>query len=263
MIYVKNKRTSLGLFALLLCAALTALPCAARTVETVSVHVNGRSLYAEQPLLIDGSTYVSLDALRAALGDRSGTPVSADGRVLRAGSRCVYMSAEAFTENQTLYIPLRAAAMLYGAQIRWDADAGCASFYSIRRSMLSAESVYDEEDLYWMSRIISAESRGEPLEGKLAVGTVVCNRVDSEEFPSTITEVIFDRQYGVQFTPVANGTVYDDPTQESVDAAKMILEGYRTDPEVLYFIYEDIATNKWTVYNCSYAFTIGCHDFYS
>jgi hypothetical protein len=42
----------------------------------------------------------------------------------------------------------------------------------------------------------------------------------------------------------------------------MTLEGYRVSSDILYFIYEAIAENLWTVYNCDYQFTIGCHDFY-
>ncbi len=121
---------------------------------------------------------------------------------------------------------------------------------------------YTEEDLYWMSRIISAESRGEPLLGKLAVGTVVLNRVASGEFPDTVREVIFDRKWGVQFTPVANGTVYDEPTQESVLAAKLVLDGARVAGDSLYFIAPELTDNHWTMENRTYVTTIGCHWFY-
>ena len=41
------------------------------------------------------------------------------------------------------------------------------------------------EDLHGLSRIISAESRGESLAGQIAVGNVICNRVASEEVPDT------------------------------------------------------------------------------
>lgn len=49
-------------------------------------------------------------------------------------------------------------------------------------------------DLYWLSRIISAESRGESLKGQIAVGNVVLNRVEEDDFPDTIPAVIFDRK---------------------------------------------------------------------
>ena len=121
---------------------------------------------------------------------------------------------------------------------------------------------YTEEDLYWMARIISAESRGEPLLGKLAVGTVVLNRVASAGFPDTIHDVIFDRKWGVQFTPVANGTVYNEPTQESVLAAKLVLDGARAAGDSLYFLAPDLTDNHWTMENRTYVTTIGCHWFY-
>jgi N-acetylmuramoyl-L-alanine amidase len=47
----------------------------------------------------------------------------------------------------------------------------------------SGDTWYDEEDLYWLSRIISAEARGESLEGQIAVGNVVLNRMKSDRWP--------------------------------------------------------------------------------
>jgi len=246
----------------LLAAAALMLPSFAARSE-VSVTVNGRSLYEEELLLIDGSTYVPLEEFREVLGDSSRTQVNASGRTLAAGDRRLYMNGgEAIRENGELYIPVRSAAALYDARVAWDGETRTAEVTADRSTIRPGSSVYGDDELYWLSRIISAESRGEPLEGKLAVGTVVCNRVEAANFPSTVREVIFDRKYGVQFTPVANGTIYNDPTPESITAAKMCLEGYRTHSDILYFIYEAIASNLWTVYNRDYAFSIGVHDFY-
>ena len=74
-----------------------------------------------------------------------------------------------------------------------------------------ASKFYRPDEVLWLSRIIIAESRGESLLGQIAVGNVVLNRVKSRDFPNTIYGVIFDRKYGVQFTPVANGTIYNTP----------------------------------------------------
>ena len=113
-----------------------------------------------------------------------------------------------------------------------------------------------------MSRIISAESRGEPLAGKLAVGTVVLNRVASSQFPDTIYGVIFDDKWGVQFTPTANGTIYQEPTAESVLAAKLCLDGAREAGDSLYFLAPKIATNHWVMENRELVAIIGNHWFY-
>lgn len=62
--------------------------------------------------------------------------------------------------------------------------------------------VQAEGDAYLLAAIIQCEADGEPYEGKLAVGSVVMNRVKSSRFPNTVTGVIY--QNG-QFSPVASG----------------------------------------------------------
>lgn len=59
-----------------------------------------------------------------------------------------------------------------------------------------------DSDAYLLGAIIQCEAEGESYEGKLAVGSVVLNRVKSSYFPSTISGVIY--QSG-QFSPVASG----------------------------------------------------------
>jgi N-acetylmuramoyl-L-alanine amidase len=130
-------------------------------------------------------------------------------------------------------------------------------------AVASASQVYNSTDLYWLSRIISAEAKGESLEGQIAVGNVVLNRVRSSEFPSTVKEVIFDTKYGVQFSPVSNGTIYDTPTESAVLAAKICLEGYSLSDSALYFFNPALATSSWIKRSRTYIMTIGNHAFYA
>ena len=134
--------------------------------------------------------------------------------------------------------------------------------YKQAKSMVKADSAYDYEDLYWLARIISAEAKGESFTGQIGVGTVVLNRVRSSQFPNTVKGVVFDRQYGTQFTPVANGTIYEAPTESAVVAAKMCLDGYTLSNSVLYFLNPRISTSSWIQNNRQYAFRVGNHDFY-
>ena len=134
--------------------------------------------------------------------------------------------------------------------------------YAQAKGMVKSDSAYDYEDLYWLSRISSAEAKGESFTGQIGVGTVVLNRVRSSQFPNTIKGVVFDQKYGTQFTPVANGTIYDAPTQSAVVAAKMCLDGYTLSGSVLYFLNPRIATSSWIQNNRKYAFRVGNHDFY-
>ena len=121
---------------------------------------------------------------------------------------------------------------------------------------------YNAVQLYWLSRIISAESQGESLQGQIAVGNVVLNRVKSKDFPNSIPAVIFDTKGGVQFEPVSNGTLYQAPTAQSVTAAKRALDGERPVGNCLYFYAPALSKGVWISTNRTYYTTIGCHRFY-
>lgn len=98
--------------------------------------------------------------------------------------------------------------------------------------------------------------------GKIAVANVVLNRVKSPLFANNIYDVIFDRNYGVQFTPILNGTIYNTPLGDSVVAAKRALRGENYASESLYFLNPRIATSSWIINNRTFFRRIGNHDFY-
>ena len=91
------------------------------------------------------------------------------------------------------------------------------------------------EDLEILACIIQCEAEGEPYIGKLAVGSVVLNRVASSSFPNTIVGVIY--QSG-QFSPVASGRMAArlaaGANSECRQAAQEVLNGNITVP-YLYF----------------------------
>ena len=263
-----------ALLGLLLAGALTVLALPALAADSLTV--GGQELWtAARARYINSTTYVSLRTVAQTLRPdadifwRDGAAwVEADGLTIRAcpgeqwltvNGRAFYIKdGVAFTGDAVL-VPVRVLARALGASVDWSREAGV----TVRSGSGGPDArAYTDGDLYWMARIISAESRGEPLLGKLAVGTVVLNRVASREFPDTVYDVIFDRQWGVQFTPVANGTVYDDPTEESVLAAKLVLDGARAAGDSLYFIAPELTSNHWTMEHRTYVTTIGCHWFY-
>ncbi|MGE5593389.1 MAG: cell wall hydrolase [Betaproteobacteria bacterium] len=82
------------------------------------------------------------------------------------------------------------------------------------------------EERLLLARLIRAEAEAEPFEGQVAVGAVVLNRVESPDYPDTITDVIYQVDQGyVQFTPVANGTINLPPTEQAIEAADRALAG--------------------------------------
>jgi N-acetylmuramoyl-L-alanine amidase len=118
-------------------------------------------------------------------------------------------------------------------------------------------------DLYWLSRIIEAEASGEPYLGKVAVGSVILNRVTSPDFPGTVKGVIFEYYKGIpQFSPVANGTIYNIPSQDSINAAMDAMGGARPVQSATYFFNPDISSSTWIANNKTYVARIGNHVFY-
>lgn len=84
-------------------------------------------------------------------------------------------------------------------------------------------------DVAMLAALIQCEAGGESYEGKLAVGSVVMNRVDSSYFPDTVVGVIY--QSG-QFSPVASGrfavVLSSGADASCVQAATEVLAGTRT-----------------------------------
>lgn len=150
--------------------------------------------------------------------------------------------------------------------IRIDGIAGNQTQFLLFPKVISRGTIersIDSTDLYWMSRIINAEAEAESYNGKTAVGNVIMNRVKSKEFPNTVKGVIFEYYKGIpQFSPVENGTIYNNPSSESIKAAKDALNGVKPVGAATYFFNPDKASGKWIVENKSYVMKIDDHVFY-
>lgn len=181
-----------------------------------------------------------------------------------ANGRYFYIPELVQELDGTVMVPVREAARAFGVEVVWHEDTRCISVESTQVDILqSGEEFYGEEDLYWLSRIIHAESGNQPLEGMIAVGNVVLNRVEDPSCPDTIYEVIFDDRYGVQFSPTETGTIYDEPNEQSIIAAKLCLEGYEVAGASLFFLNPEIGVSSWFTSTRTYVTTIGDHVFYA
>jgi N-acetylmuramoyl-L-alanine amidase len=182
---------------------------------------------------------------------------------LEANGRMLYAAGGIKIENGTTMVPLRAFAKAFGASVAWDGAAQAALVTRGSGTITPGGSYYDADAVYWLSRIISAESMSEPLKGKIAVGNVIMNRVKSPDFPDTIYGVIFDSRWGGQFQPVKNGSIYNTPGADSVLAAKLCLDGASVVGDSIFFLNPAISSNFWTMQNRDYMATIGNHQFYA
>jgi len=122
---------------------------------------------------------------------------------------------------------------------------------------------YTATDLYWLARIIHAEAEAEPYAGKVAVGNVILNRVKSGSFPNTIKGVIFEYYEGIpQFSPVADGTIYNTPNADSISAAKAAFSGTNYIGSATYFFNPDKSEGTWIIQHKTFVKRIGNHVFY-
>ena len=230
----------------------------------------GRAPSAFYGEMKNGTTYAPVREFAIAMGAasviRAGNTVSvsANGLALSATAGDIYIEANGrylyvpegcLAIGDGVYAPVRVLAEAFGAEVDWNGDFLIARV-TPGSAPISSETPYSDEDLYWMSRIITAEARGESFEGQIAVGNVVMNRIASELFPDTVYAVVFD---GIQFTPAVSGAIYNTPTEQCILAAKLALEGVRTVGDSLFF---SATTSCWADNNRAYSGAIGGHHFY-
>lgn len=202
----------------------------------------------------DGSIYWD-SARRAAVASWDGHTIVAPIGYGQITVDNVNYSGRVTLEQGRTIVPLRSVLTACGNQVVWDP-------YLHGAAITSASAPYDAQDLYWLSHIISSESQSQPYDGQIAVGNVICNRVENPDYPNSIPGVIFDRKDGVQFEPVGNGSIHLPPTPQSIKAAKDVLDGRVVTPVCQYFFNPKLSTGQWIVSNCTYDRTIGSHDFY-
>lgn len=118
-------------------------------------------------------------------------------------------------------------------------------------------SLYRESELSLLARLVSGEARGEPYTGQVAVAAVVLNRVRSDEFPDTISGVIF--QPGA-FDAVWDGQFDMEPTASSIRAARDAMNGWDPTGGCTYYYNPATATNEW-IWSRQVQLSIGRHAF--
>lgn len=117
------------------------------------------------------------------------------------------------------------------------------------------------EDRELLAKLVHAEAKGEPYAGKVAVATVVLNRMDSTEFPNSIKEVIYQVANGhYAFSPVQNGEINQAPSQEARDAVQEAL-AFRGQGQGSLFFYNPVTSTSDWITNRDTLLTIGKHRF--
>ena len=246
----------------------------------VDLYKDGKQILKGQVADIGGTVYVPVQRFADHFGSFKTVYTEATEQVVITGTnlsitvkvgdpyitvneRIFYTGKKVISLGGWIFVPLTSMSKAVGAKVTIRSGYYDAFITSGDPTKVQwASEYYDSTDLYWLSRIISAEAKGEPFAGQIAVGNVVLNRVRSKQFPNTVKGVIFDTKYGTQFSPVASGTIYNTPTASAVRAAKICLEGYSLSTKMIYFYNPSIATSSWIGRTRPYIMTIGNHKFY-
>ncbi|MCL2401131.1 MAG: cell wall hydrolase [Oscillospiraceae bacterium] len=245
-------------------------------VDSVLLSINGTRVDFGVPvILINATTYVPIYYFSMAMGvdyvtqyDGMAT-VSAPGLRIYANAGDPYLVANGRylhvpylcrEIDGQIYVPIRPLAYAFGAELAWNSYTRTVSVVQLGEPIKHGDYFYCETDVFWMSRIISAEARGEPFVGQIAVGNVVMNRVDSYMYPDTIHGVIFDRRHGIQFTPAHSGAINRTPYRTCIIAAKLALEGANVIGDSLFFSSSRITC--WASRNRPFNTRIGNHNFF-
>ncbi len=98
------------------------------------------------------------------------------------------------------------------------------------------------KDIFLMSQIVYAESKGEPYDGKVAVASVILNRVKHPSFPKTIEGVVKERN---AFSCIKNGEINVNPDSDCQNAVLDAIKGVDPSNSAVFFYNPKTATSKW------------------
>ena len=263
---MKRTRFQGGLAAFLLAASLAAPTSAAR------VEINGAVLDANEGWVENGTSYVTLHALSREGDYRltwDGTQACLEGedfilwarpgtQYIEVNGRALYVPDGVSVVDNRTALPLRLLEDALGGEVTWNERVRIASFDVTQAQAERAD--YPEEDLYWLARVISAESRGESLLGQIAVGNVVLNRVASPIFPNSVHGVLAQKS---QFSTYKGGKLANrTPNEGSIIAAKLVLDGGVVEEVKNALWFDAMCSNSWAARHKACLVVIGGHKFY-
>ena len=231
--------------------------------ESVGRYVeNGVTYVALAPMaqVLDSTVSINWDGTTATVySDRLNLTAQVGQLYLVANGRYLYIPEGVRMVNNMVTVPLSTLVEAFGATLTWDGATGVTRIARGTGGIVSGDAFYNQNDLFWLSRVIYAESGNQSLEGQMAVGNVVMNRVAHPAYPNTVEGVLAQKN---QFSTYKSGALASrTPTEKCVIAAKLVLDGGEV-AETDGALYFDSARSSWASRNRQYAATLGGHTFY-
>lgn len=109
--------------------------------------------------------------------------------------------------------------------------------------------LYSEQEIEILQRIVEAEATNQTIESKINVANVILNRVNSEKFPNTIKEVVFQKN-PTQFSPTSDGRYNEvDISDDTIEACEKAFTEKDTTDGALFFCnprdVKNLQTQSW------------------
>ncbi len=114
-----------------------------------------------------------------------------------------------------------------------------------------------EANVNLLARIISAEGRGEPYIGQVAIGAVIMNRIEHPSFPDTLAGIIYENG---AFTAITDGQFNEPVADSAYSAARDALSGWDPTGGCIYY-YNPDKTDDAFIKSRTVQKVIGAHYF--
>lgn len=262
-----TKRIAQGLLCIALLLSLAVPALALEGFEAVEVTLHGETASGLEAQVRGGVSYLPFGAAVMAL--RPDARVTwEDGRFIaqaedftmsvRVGElylvineRYLYIDGGVLADaDGDALVPSRVLSSALGTGVNW---SGRVELTPGGTPLAAEGKPYDEASLDILAKVIMHESGHQPFLGQLAVGSVIMNRVASDKFPNTVSEVV----YAPNQFPGATDAV---PSADAILAARLCLEGANVVPGAYYF--NGAGKSCWASRNKTLIRTIGGHSFY-
>ena len=226
----------------------------------------------------EGTTYVSLAGMAKALdnsvaaawdGSTGTVTVTTENLTMTArlgekyvvaNGRYLYLGESIGQNNGTVIVPLSVVTKAFDAKLTWDAATGKILVQRGSGALMHGDAFYNQDDLFWLSRVMYAEAGNQGLKGQMAVGNVVMNRVANPIFPNSIHGVLAQKN---QFSTYKGGALANrTPTESCIIAAKLVLDGGVVEEVENALWFDAKCSNSWAARHKTHLATLGGHKFY-
>lgn len=232
------------------------LPVVSKGALQVKLPIGKRTAYYTSSNNKTWKTDANLDTRTALIGGKSYVPLAYTAKKLG-----IQVEYDTKLQAARLLVSLAGQQANKGQQ-----DGQAAGSMSANSITSSSKVLLSDEDLYWLYQLTEAEAGGESYKGRVAVAATVLNRVESDEWPDTAVETIFEIAYVngkayYQFEPVLNDWIYKvSPSEDTKKAVQAAINGEDPTDGAVVFYNPRKTSNAW-ILSRPVTVTIGNHVF--